>query len=118
LGLRGTKQHYLDEDTFSKVVVGDSSWYLDKEDGNKYVIFVVLSKAHRGETWESCLKGNSKQFEGNQTMQVDPATKDEIQQGMLLERFQEEHPGFDFRGAAFNGSAPDPRTFMDGIKHN
>lgn len=36
---------------------------------------------------------------------------------MMLERFQEENPGFDFSGAEFNGSAPDPRTFMGGVKY-
>jgi hypothetical protein len=34
---------------------------------------------------------------------------------MLLERFQEEHPGMDFRGAQVNGAVPDPRTFMGGL---
>ena len=32
-------------------------------------------------------------------------------------RFQEEHPGFDFSGAEFSGSAPDPRKFMGGVPH-
>jgi hypothetical protein len=34
---------------------------------------------------------------------------------LMLERFQAEHPGFDFSGAEFSGSAPDPRTFMGGM---
>ena len=46
---------------------------------------------------------------------VDSATKVEMQKELMLERFQEENPGFDFRGAQFNGSVPDPRSFMGGI---
>jgi hypothetical protein len=37
------------------------------------------------------------------------------QQRMMLERFQKEHPGFDFSGATFSGEAPNPRTFMGGM---
>ncbi|CAN0027242.1 unnamed protein product [Heterosigma akashiwo] len=36
---------------------------------------------------------------------------------MMLERFQEENPGFDFSGAEFNGMVPDPREFMGGVKY-
>ena len=36
----------------------------------------------------------------------------------MLERFQEEHPGFDFSNAEFNGSIPNPRTFMGGVSYN
>ncbi|KAJ1433812.1 hypothetical protein B484DRAFT_394350 [Ochromonadaceae sp. CCMP2298] len=32
----------------------------------------------------------------------------------MLERFQEEHPSFDFSGADFNGQVPDARDFMGG----
>jgi hypothetical protein len=34
----------------------------------------------------------------------------------MLERFQEEHPGFDFSDAEFNGQVPEARTFMGGVK--
>ena len=40
----------------------------------------------------------------------------ETQKKLMLERFQAEHPGFDFSNAEFNGAAPDPRTFMGGMK--
>lgn len=36
----------------------------------------------------------------------------------MLERFQEEHPGFDFSDADFNGKVPEAREFMGGIKYN
>ena len=35
----------------------------------------------------------------------------------MIERFQEEHPGFDFRSAEFNGQVPDLRAFMGGVKY-
>lgn len=108
VGLRGAPHPYLDENTFSKVVVKESSWFLDSN-----IIHIVLSKAHRGETWESCLRGAT-----HAAGEVDPVTKQEIQKEMMLERFQEEHRGFDFRGAEFNGVVPDPRTFMGGVGYN
>ena len=68
-------------------------------------------KASRGLTWESALIGKH-------GTNVDPFTKENIQKEMMLERFQEENPGFDFRDAKFNGSVPDPRTFMGGVGYN
>ena len=51
-------------------------------------------------------------------VQLDAATVGEEQKTLMLERFQAEHPGFDFSGAEFSGAAPDPRTFMGGVhKH-
>ena len=76
--------------------------------GDDGIINITLIKVHRGETWESALRGQS----------VDPVTKENIQKELMLERFQEENPGFDFRGAEFSGSAPDPRTFMGGVKYH
>ena len=108
LGLVGSNanQSFLDEQTYSKVVVAESSWFLS--DG---IIQIVLTKANRGLTWESALLGRMNSA-------VDPFTKQSIQKEMMLERFQEENPGFDFRDAKFNGSIPDPRTFMGGIGYD
>jgi len=50
--------------------------------------------------------------------QVDPYTQSEVQKSLMLERFQEENPGFDFSGASFNGAVPDPKTFMGGVGYN
>ncbi len=44
--------------------------------------------------------------------------QNEMQKNILLERFQEENPGFDFSGAEVNGMVPDPRNFMGGVKYN
>jgi hypothetical protein len=49
---------------------------------------------------------------------VDPFTKQEMQQSLMLERCQEENPGFNFRDATFNEEVPDPRTFMGGVGYN
>ncbi len=72
------------------------------EDGE---LSITLSKAHKAETWPSVFKGHEP---------LDAATTADVQKRMLLERFQEENPGFDFRNAEVNGSVPDPRTFMGG----
>jgi len=109
VGLRGNDRFFINEATFSKVDTTESSWYLDS-DGR--TIHIVLIKAHRGELWESALLG----FDGKGL--VDPMTKEQIKKDMMLERFQEENPGFDFRGATFNGEAPDARSYMGGIKYS
>ena len=124
VGLKGGDRHFIDEGTFDKVKVRESSWYLD--DG---VITIVLAKCFRGQTWEGVLRGHcaapaeggggdSAPGRGGIRESIDPLTKQEMQRSLMLERFQEENPGFDFRDAKFNGEVPDPRTFMGGVGYN
>ncbi|KAL3806504.1 hypothetical protein ACHAXA_002813 [Cyclostephanos tholiformis] len=139
VGLRGGDRYFIDEETYDKVKVKESSWYLDKEEG---VIAIVLSKCHRGQTWEGVLcghrvdagggvegdcdgrisstddKNHHRVGGGGIRESIDPLTKREMQRALMLERFQEENPGFDFRDATFNGEVPDPRTFMGGVGYN
>jgi hypothetical protein len=112
VGLKGNDRFFIDEKTFDKVKEKESSWYLD--DG---VITIILAKAFRGQTWEGVLNGHTQNSQGV-TESVDPFVKQEMQRTMMLERFQEENPGFDFRDASFNGEVPDPRTFMGGVGYN
>ncbi|KXZ50178.1 hypothetical protein GPECTOR_17g815 [Gonium pectorale] len=88
---------YLDSDLAGAVKVSESFWTL--EDG---VLHVSLTKLDEGEPWRSAIAGH----------ELDPATAQADQQRLLLERFQAEHPGFDFSQATVNGSVPNPRTFM------
>eukprot|EP00584_Thalassiosira_punctigera_P023883 CAMPEP_0172554180 /NCGR_PEP_ID=MMETSP1067-20121228/53541_1 /TAXON_ID=265564 ORGANISM="Thalassiosira punctigera, Strain Tpunct2005C2" /NCGR_SAMPLE_ID=MMETSP1067 /ASSEMBLY_ACC=CAM_ASM_000444 /LENGTH=249 /DNA_ID=CAMNT_0013342501 /DNA_START=22 /DNA_END=771 /DNA_ORIENTATION=- len=122
VGLKGGDRCFIDEKTFDKVKTRESSWYLD--DG---VITIVLSKCFRGQTWEGVLCGHAapiggsgagSSWRGGIRESIDPFTKQEIQRTLMLERFQEENPGFDFRDAKFNGEVPDPRTFMGGVGYN
>ena len=53
VGLRGSDRYFIDERTFDKVKVKESSWYID--DG---VITIVLAKVFRGQTWEGVLRGH------------------------------------------------------------
>ena len=125
VGLKGRDKMFIDENTFDKVKVKESSWYIDEG-----VITIVLSKCFRGQTWEGVLCGCStsttvdgrvvSDTSGHQSIQesIDPLTKQEMQRTLMLERFHEENPGFDFRDATFNGEVPDPRTFMGGVKYS
>ena len=82
---------------------------------------IVLAKAHRGEMWECPLTGlssSSSKAPADSSRMVDPVTREKIRRDLMLERFQEENPGFDFRGATFNGEVPDARSFMGGIRYN
>lgn len=101
VGLKDHDRFFLEEDFHSLVDTTESCWYLE----DNGVLQIVLTKQHRGETWTCVLKGG----------ETNAAVQEELQQQLLLERFQEENPGMDFRGATFNGSAPDPRNFMGGI---
>mmetsp|Transcript_12552 Transcript_12552/g.29826 ORF Transcript_12552/g.29826 Transcript_12552/m.29826 type:complete len:157 (+) Transcript_12552:140-610(+) len=92
---------YLDLDLFSTVQVDDSFWTLDGCN-----LQVCLEKASKGESWRAAFVGH----------EVDAFTAEKDQKRLMLERFQEENPGFDFSGADFNGQVPDPKTFMGGIQ--
>jgi hypothetical protein len=92
------------------------------------VITIYLQKVAKGMVWEAPLRGHSN-ASGNTTNcrdddssscnnngVLDPISLQEVQKSLLLERWQEENPGMDFRDATFNGgSVPDPRTYMGGI---
>jgi hypothetical protein len=103
VGLKGAAKPFVDEDFFDTVIAKDSMWTFD--DG---VIEVNAQKMRKAATWDSALKGHGA---------LDPLAKEAIQKKMTLERFQEEHPSFDFSGAEFSGSAPDPRQFMGGVPY-
>jgi len=104
LGLAGNPP-FLDEETGGLVKADESYWMM--ADGE---LVITLQKGFKGETWDAALKGQGGE-------QIDVATKQEVQKKLMLERFQEEHPGFDFSNAEFNGAAPDPREFMGGMRH-
>ncbi|KAL3938091.1 MAG: hypothetical protein SGBAC_006918 [Bacillariaceae sp.] len=114
LGLEGGTKWFIDEPSGGLIDVSESTWSLedDDHDSSKKVISIYLVKANRGAQWNTALMGN-----GSVTS-LDPAAQEAVRKDMMLERFQEENPGFDFRDAEFNGSVPDPREFMGGIKHS
>eukprot|EP01017_Pseudomicrothorax_dubius_P031502 TRINITY_DN4035_c0_g1_i7.p1 TRINITY_DN4035_c0_g1~~TRINITY_DN4035_c0_g1_i7.p1 ORF type:complete len:180 (+),score=27.53 TRINITY_DN4035_c0_g1_i7:111-650(+) len=103
VGIKGTKP-YIDEDLEKTCVASDSIWCIEDDE-----LHIILQKGLKADVWPSVFKGHGG---------VDELTKAEIQKKLLLERFQEENPGFDFSNAQFNGMAPDPRTFMGGVKYS
>ncbi|KAF5959656.1 hypothetical protein HYC85_000865 [Camellia sinensis] len=70
-------------------------------------LHITLQKRDKGQTWPSPILGEG---------QLDPYSVDVEQKRLMLQRFQEENPGFDFSQAQFTGNCPDPRTFMGGIR--
>jgi hypothetical protein len=104
VGLKGCPP-FLDEDTGGIVKVDESLWTIDEGEIN-----VNLQKMNKAEVWECALKGRS-------GTKIDAYTKEGERKKMLLERFQEEHPGFDFSGAEFNGNVPEAREFMGGVSY-
>jgi len=102
IGLRGNPP-FLQEDLFSTCDTSCSFWMI--EDGE---LHLQLGKVHKAETWNAVFVKHGR---------LDAYTESEVQKKMMLERFAEEHPGFDFSGAEFSGSAPDARAFMGGVKY-
>jgi len=103
VGLKGNPP-FLNEELFSLAETDCSFWMI--EDGE---LHIQLGKAHKAETWSSALKGHG---------QLDMFSEQEVNKKLMLERFQEEHPGFDFSGASFSGQAPSARNFMGGVHHD
>jgi hypothetical protein len=110
--LGATTGPFIDEDTGGPVKVAESTWtYSDGE------LCITLCKMNKAEVWDCALAGRSDDNESTKAASIiDPVTREAERKKMMLARFQEEHPGFDFSGADFNGAVPDARTFMDGVK--
>lgn len=102
LGLKGAPP-FLDEKLSGACVAKESFWNLDEGE-----LTLTLTKARKGETWPSVFVGHGT---------LDAAEETETHKKLLLERFQEEHPGFDFSQATVNGTVPDPRNFMGGVSY-
>src|SRR3989338_4863691 len=77
----------------SNIIPDDTLWTLNDES----VVEIVLVKAKHHESWKSVLEGKD---------EVDLFTQEEMNKKMMLEKFQAEHPGFDFSGAEFTGQVP------------
>merc|ERR1719213_1393280 len=74
---------FLNEETFSLCETDCSFWMI--EDGE---LHIQLQKAHKAEAWAAALKGHG---------QLDMFSEQEVNKKLMLERFQEEHPGFDLK---------------------
>ncbi|XP_065044748.1 uncharacterized protein LOC135676938 [Musa acuminata AAA Group] len=101
LGIKGNPP-YLNHDLACPVKTDSSFWTLEDE-----IMHVTLQKRDKGQTWSSPILGQGA---------LDPYSADLEQKRLMLQRFQEENPGFDFSQAQFTGTCPDPRTFMGGAR--
>ncbi|KAL4576158.1 hypothetical protein LXL04_012247 [Taraxacum kok-saghyz] len=101
VGIEGNPP-YLNHDLSSPVKTDSSFWTIEDD-----TLHITLQKRDKGQTWSSPIQGQG---------QLDPLAADLEQKRLMLQRFQEENPGFDFSQAQFSGNCPDPRTFMGGIK--
>lgn len=105
VGLHGCPP-FVDEPSGGPIKADESTWML--VDGE---VIIILQKMNKAEVWDCALAGKNGQT-------VDAFTKEELKKKMMLERFQEEHPGFDFSGAEFNGEIPNAREFMGGVRRS
>ena len=103
LGLKGAPP-FLDAPLAAACLAKESLWCWEEGE-----VAITLTKARKGETWPSVCQGHG---------ELDAAAEADVHKRMLLERFGQEHPGFDFSGAEVSGAVPDPREFMGGVKHS
>ncbi|CAL1402297.1 unnamed protein product [Linum trigynum] len=102
-GIKGSPP-FLDHDLAHPVKADCSFWTIEDD-----IMHITLQKRDKGQMWASPLMGDG---------QLDPYAADVEQKRLMLQRFQEENPGFDFSQAQFTGNCPDPRTFMGGIRND
>ena len=102
VGIKGNPP-FLNEELPSHCLADESYWMIEDDE-----LHIQLAKMKKAETWLQALKGH-------ETM--DPLMTEEVKKNILLERFQQENPGFDFSQAQMNGNVPDAREFMGGIKY-
>jgi len=101
LGIKGNPP-YLSHDLAGPVKTDSSFWTIEDR-----TLHVTLQKREKGKPWPSAVAGHAP---------LNPLAAEEEQRRLMLERFQLEHPGFDFSQAEFTGNAPDPSKFMGGIR--
>ncbi|EGG15287.1 LYR motif-containing protein 7 [Cavenderia fasciculata] len=106
VGLKGNPP-FLDEEFYSTIKEKESLWMI--EDGE---LHITLQKMTKAETWSMALKGHKLLSDTQKETQI----SEDVKKQMMLERFQQEHPEFDFSSAQFNGEAPDAKTFLGGMK--
>eukprot|EP01101_Sappina_pedata_P003032 TRINITY_DN13248_c0_g1_i1.p3 TRINITY_DN13248_c0_g1~~TRINITY_DN13248_c0_g1_i1.p3 ORF type:complete len:159 (+),score=84.94 TRINITY_DN13248_c0_g1_i1:472-948(+) len=94
---------YLDEDFWGSVKSSNCFWTI--EDG---IIHITLEKLSKAQAWPAALKRH---------MTLGATQLEQEKKNMLLQRFQAEHPGYDFSGAEVTGNF-DAETFLGGMDSN
>ncbi|KAF9604912.1 hypothetical protein IFM89_011194 [Coptis chinensis] len=97
VGIKGNPP-YLNHDLTSHVKTDSSFWTIEDD-----ILHITLQKREKGQTWVSPISGQG---------QLDPYASDLEQKRLMLQRFQEENPGFDFSQAQFSGDVVDSVDLM------
>lgn len=98
-GLEENRAYYLNHELTRTVKSGECLWTFDSETRE---VHIQLAKSLEDEVWESVFIGHKSQRQ----------EEEQDRKKLMLERFQAENPGFDFSGAEFTGTIPDPKTFL------
>ena len=98
IGLRGNPP-YLAQPPWAPVEAAASLWWLE----TPRRLHLQLQKVREAETWAGAFSGHEN---------LNPLESEKVRKKILLERFQGEHPGFDFSDAELTGTVPNPRTFL------
>lgn len=106
VGIKGNPA-YLTHGLFAPIVVSESFWTLEDSNQSCGELHLQLQKREVGKPWPGAFAGHE--------LALDPTMVQSEKQRLMKERFQLEHPGFDFSGAAFNGNAPNANEFLGGV---
>jgi hypothetical protein len=105
LTLKARGKVLIDGDLSQSVKGPESNWTVE----DRKLVVIVLQKLKAHDSWQSAIAGEET---------PDAVTLDKMNKQMMLEKFQNENPAFDFSGAEFNGALPaDPKNFMDNLKN-
>ena len=99
IGIKGNPP-YLSHNLSHLILEDQSLWTLDEG-----VLEINLTKASPGTVWTAA-------FSDHLSLNSYTIQEEQVTQSLMRERFSMEHPGFDFSNAVFNGSTPNPKTFM------
>ena len=102
VGIKGNPP-FLDEDLGNICQTDESFWMIEDDE-----LHIQLCKMKKAEMWPCACAGHAA---------LDPMMQEEVKKSILLERFSEENPGFDFSEAKMDGTVPDAREFMGGVKY-
>ena len=98
-----TEKPFIDKKLVKTCNTNESYWMIEDDE-----LHIILTKILKADIWKGI-------FEGHQILNKEDEEK--MKKQILLERFSEEHPGFDFSRAEVNGNVPDPRKFMGGLDY-
>ena len=101
---------FVEQHLENPIVIRESLWHFEDVplSSSSRILRLFLTKSQPGVTWTRVF--------AEQSGCLDQIGEEEARKAILLERFSQENPDFDFSQARFEGTCvPDARSFMGGL---